>query len=257
MTLFLNKMQAASDMKSEYQKYFITPSGVKLDCLTKSEFENLLNRLNEEYCLTHFQVIESAAICLSMVVKHSLSYNTLDANITLFADYSFKGAITLAAGRILANSGAKVSIYLLGDDLDYGLILSSKLALQALNIEVKSDITSTEFKEVVSYTNQFVLGIDTKNIISYPFISQLNNIITPIHSVQMPIGIDDDTVIATKSVFASTTLSIGVPLASLTENRDVIGKHYLCDISIPYYQLGLSKNREPIFSNQPLIELIN
>ncbi|NLF24414.1 MAG: hypothetical protein GX589_01985, partial [Deltaproteobacteria bacterium] len=88
-------------------------------------------------------------------------------------------------------------------------------------------------------------------------IAVLNEIKTPVHSVQCPLGINPDSGARIgAAVIASSTISLGMPLCGLHRAHDFVGRHYLCDISITrdlYLKTG--ENLTPLFAEQPVIQI--
>jgi hypothetical protein len=85
----------------------------------------------------------------------------------------------------------------------------------------------------------------------------LNEIETPVHAIEAPIGIDVDTGLANGvPLYASSTLSLGAPYIGLHTGSDFVGRHYLCDISISHKiynaaNLGIAG----LFNEQPVLQI--
>lgn len=88
-------------------------------------------------------------------------------------------------------------------------------------------------------------------------IEALNDAMAPIHCIDYPPGLDPVTGKAnSNTVFASSTLSLGLPLSGLIQAADYVGRHYLCDISLPPLLLAEQGLEIPfIFSDQPVKQI--
>jgi hypothetical protein len=88
-------------------------------------------------------------------------------------------------------------------------------------------------------------------------IGVLNEGRTPVHAVELPGGIDPNSGKALgTSLFASSTLSLGAPLAGLSAGRDRVGRHYVCDVSLSkdlFDRAGVPWS--PIFAEQPVVQI--
>jgi hypothetical protein len=57
-------------------------------------------------------------------------------------------------------------------------------------------------------------------------------------------------------LFASSTLSLGLPLAGLSGGRDRVGRHYVCDVSFSkeiFARAGVAWT--PLFAEQPVVQI--
>jgi hypothetical protein len=85
----------------------------------------------------------------------------------------------------------------------------------------------------------------------------MNESAVPAHAIGTPVGISPDKrFIENEALYASSTLSLGLPLEALNHNTDLIGRHYLCDMSWglqQYRQVGFDGT--PLFAEQPVVRL--
>ncbi|NDC38643.1 MAG: hypothetical protein EBZ48_11405, partial [Proteobacteria bacterium] len=89
-------------------------------------------------------------------------------------------------------------------------------------------------------------------------VNVLSNLPTPVHCIQAPLGVDPDTgAVTNASLFASSTLSLGIPLRGLHSAREHLGRHYVCDISFARQQyMRDGQDLSLLFADQPVVQLI-
>jgi hypothetical protein len=90
----------------------------------------------------------------------------------------------------------------------------------------------------------------------------LNEAATPVHCVECPGGLNPDTGTAqTDVLYASSTLSLGLPLLGLHAGREYTGRHYVCDTSCPRALISAVFGAEAaeayprVFGEQPVVQV--
>ena len=85
----------------------------------------------------------------------------------------------------------------------------------------------------------------------------MNESAVPVHTVGCPLGPNlESAEVERQELYASSTLSLGLPLTALGANPDLVGRHYLCDLSLAastYREAGFLGR--PLFAEQPVIKL--
>jgi hypothetical protein len=88
-------------------------------------------------------------------------------------------------------------------------------------------------------------------------VNTLNEASTPVHAIEAPPGLNVDTgVPSSVQLFASSTLSLGIPLTGLHAGSELVGRHYVCDISLPLSMWrSFGVELAPLFAEQPVVQL--
>lgn len=210
-------------------------------------------------------ICEAVSYSMSMVVRVALGLSAKGARVGAIVSDSFPGWCTLAAIRHLATAGTQCSIIY----LEQAGEKSEMLQLEAAPLS-HMQINMAEWDKIKSQAASGVLFADFHNLLwgvsdfepaGHPRITEvcdvLNELQTPIHCIQAPAGIDINTGERKKTpLFASSTLSVGLPLRGMHRGRDFVGRHYICDISICsalYRSFG--EDITEIFSEQPVVQI--
>lgn len=242
---------------------FISKRGGAIRGFSSDEFVQIL-RTSEELGVSPIQMAEAASYSYAMVARSSLGLSSKDAILTVLISDSLAGCIALGTLRHLFNSGANGNVFLVGTTLEH---ISADLAVfiqPLLNCGVSvqacnnfSDIAALRTSLESSHAALCGLASTTfAQQLQKDITDLLNELSTPIHSVIAPLGINWDTGTGTDPIFSSTTLSIGVPLTGLETSRESVGRHYLCDISIPKRVFDdRGEDFTHTFSEQPITQL--
>jgi NAD(P)H-hydrate repair Nnr-like enzyme with NAD(P)H-hydrate epimerase domain len=255
-----------SDSQSTSVTYH-SVNGLEVPGVTPAQFEHLINELESTFFVSLTQVIEAAAYSLSMVVRHALGLSAQGGIISIIASNSIPGLVALQSARYLCHAGAAVHVVTLdGEDTaqpkTISLFQTAKQSLDALGV-VLIDINSVNRLRSWAVTGcehsqHILIGCGKNASLKYlPALSLLNEAICPVHCVQLPPGTDGNTGATTEgAIFASSTLSLGVPLNGLATARDRVGRHYICDISLPTFLHDEHGVRKALFHDQPVQTLL-
>ncbi len=245
---------AESEFRTETSQLFRGVSAAALAAL-KEEARGPLG-------LTDAQVTEAAAISLAMVLRTALALTADNAEVCVIADDSPRGWVAVAAMRHLVGAGARGVILLvppagaLSDEASRQLHTVDQLGLPIAHWTTTEIDAATQ---LFSSCHAAIVGVSlegdankAKEIAEF-----LNEQSTPVHAVELPIGVDPDTGKgAPFALYASSTLSLGLPLQGLCLAADFVGRHYLCDVSLPRkaYE-GVGVTSPTLFCEQPVIRI--
>lgn len=200
-----------------------------------------------------------------MVVRFALGHTADQGIISVFASDSLFGCIALAAGRHLLNSGAQVRVIIPHPSAEFSQDFTKLLIPFDIRGGVLfgwSDPTWGELSDLVENSHNILCGFSDAAAIDphyqNNFALNLNESRVPVHCIGAPIGACRElTPQVTEQLFASSTLSLGLPLSSLQKSDDLVGRHYLCDMGwsiSDYRQFGLVG--PSLFAEQPVIQIV-
>ena len=242
---------------------FRTDSGTPVPGASSQQLAQIRAALHSDYGVLPCQIAEAASYSMAMVVRYALGLSAAGGEVCGLITDSLSGWIALATLRHLATSGARPVAVLIGDggsdDLERQLIPLLKMGVAVSrvdnpgDIELLNDIVAQSHNVLCGlYQPGLGLGSDLKRIVDI-----LNELSTPIHAIELPLGVDPDSgKVLAGPLFASSTLSIGLPLNGLFAGREYAGRHYLCDSSLPEQLLSEHALQMPIlFAEQPVIRI--
>lgn len=243
-------------------QYFKTKSGVQFSGVSSQDLARMHGELSE-LGINRFQITEAASYSLAMVVRYALGLSATDGKVCAIVSDCLAGLTTLATLRHLVNAGANGILFSLKDPASYSEEFRAALkplAGMGISLEVCGSVAAgSRANEVISTSHNVICGLyggveDNQKLLEV--INILNEVQTPIHVVESPLGIDPDSGEKQNPLFASSTLSLGAPLNGLNPADDCVGRHYLCDISLTkeiYSRSGddLSK----LFAEQPVTQI--
>lgn len=238
----------------------------KFGGVTLTELYDILETLNEKYYVSPIQVIESASFSMAMIIRSHLGLSAEGGNIVVVVKDNLAGALALATARRLYNAGTTSTIIIpkkelseLSKEFEYQAEAVSSLGLELIVIDPKEN--ESELNEHFSNAHNVIMGTfdkDDSKDENLDFISNiLNDLSTPIHSILCPHGLCPDTgKKLSVPIYSSSTLSLGIPLSGLNAAYDFLGRHYICEISIPK-ELASQKANIPVtlFSEQPVCQI--
>ncbi len=250
----------------EEQLLFKTKTGLAFPGVSGAAHYSIWSDLRTEYGLTAAQLCEAASFSQAMVIRFALGLSALGGQVFAIVDDCPSGWIAMAALRHLITAGAQGGIIIVPEVETLGADFELQVKpLQAMGADVCSlaeILQSGQTQNLVNACHNLICGTykpshaePSENLIK--LIEVLNDSRTPIHAVEVPPGIDPDSGKASSiSLFASSTLSTGAPLAGLHTSSDYVGRHYLCDISCP---TGLYKKHGAdlscLFAEQPVLQI--
>ena len=221
----------------------------------------MLAQLRDNEGIQDWNLAYAAGYSFAMVVRSALALSTDGARVTAFVGNSLHGLITLCAARHLLDGESNVAVYL----SDHSLYLTegSKLLLSSLqqrgaDIETWSGDWS-KVSERVENSHNVLSGLfaERNAQLVETFANNMNESAVPVHAVGFPVGVNPDTGLADGvPLFASSTLSLGIPLRGCIAGNDFLGRHYLCDLCFSreiYSRFGYTE--APLFSEQPVVKL--
>ncbi|MCI5065269.1 hypothetical protein MRY87_06060, partial [bacterium] len=237
---------------------FQTESGIPVPGSSLVALQRGIEELSTHYSLSREVLLEGPAYSFAMVTRFALGLSATGGKCCGIIRDSFCGGIVINCLRHLVNGGSDAGILVLGSADSHHHIAGALQSAQAYGIPIeyweKKEQTAA-VQELLSDCHNVLFGtadIDLPTS-SNPTSSKgdaegdemlneavqtLNEMSIPVHTVLAPSGFDLHTGERTgELLFASSTLSLGSPLAPLEKYPDLIGRHYLCDLSLPltYY----------------------
>ena len=229
-------------------------------------FNDILKLLVEKYYVNSIQIAESASFSLAMIIRSHLGLSAEGGKIGMIVKDNLAGSIALATARRLYNAGTNSTIIIpqkelgtISKDFELQAEAVSALGLELMVVDPKEN--ENNLNELFQSFDNVVMGTFDANAYkddSLNFLANmLNELSTPIHSILCPHGIDQDTGQKLSTpIYSSSTLSLGVPLSGLCAGNDYLGRHYICEISIPKEILVTKANiPETLFAEQPVCQI--
>jgi NAD(P)H-hydrate repair Nnr-like enzyme with NAD(P)H-hydrate epimerase domain len=244
---------------------YLSKSGVPVSGITPSAFEKLLGELQREYGVSLTQIVESASYSMAMVVRAALGLSAAGGRICALATDSLPGWIALATLRHLANGGADPLVVLVTPPAEVSAELDRQLKpLGKMGVPIFDWAPSgneQDLARLLESCHNCILGVGytvVESGFAKPLIDLLSDLPTPVHCIQTPLGIDPTSGTARGSaLFASSTLSLGIPFHGLSTAREHVGRHYVCDISLARQQYrDAGQDLTLLFADQPVVQLI-
>jgi NAD(P)H-hydrate repair Nnr-like enzyme with NAD(P)H-hydrate epimerase domain len=245
---------------------FQTELGISLPDIESLSYLQLLDKLKNQIGIKQLQIEEAASFSMAMVLRVALGLDAKDAKLAVLVNESLSGAIALATARQLQNAGCEIKIIFVGKTNLDSEILKEQLTFHDYNQTEcfiwDSIDQNTDFNHLIADQHAVLVGLfQMEDVIPSDFQNKLTELLNesnvPCHTIFAPLGFDWKT--GTKNgtrLIASSTLSVGIPLSILTDLKDFIGRHYLCDVSIPNKlsnELGIQLPL--LFSEQPVIQV--
>lgn len=252
---------------SDQQVFFFTPSRRPVPGVSGDQLREAQQRTEREFGVSAEKRAEAASFSLAMVVRFALGLSASEGRVCAVVRDVFAGRVALACLRHLMNAGSAGLVVLHGEPGREPEHLAEELrTLKQLGAEFHEwqDAADHQFLTTVfgSCHNVMLGAFDLDRAPDQwdrLAASLLNELQTPIHCIGAPLGVDWET--GGKSgepLFASSTLSLGLPLRGLSVGSDYVGRHYLCDVSIPLAQYRqLFPACAPLFSDQPVTQIFS
>ncbi len=242
---------------------FQTKNGVIFPGFLRAQLDTMFLELEDQYGLSAPQYCEAASYSMAMVVRYALGLSAEGGKVTgLIAD-TRAGWIALGTLRHLQNCGAAVHIvtFQAGSQSSPNFDLQLKPLLKGgaqvhdyqSNLGLVSGLLTSSHNIICGLYDSRVENKSNQGEIA----RTLNDLRTPIHCIECPVGLDVDSGdVGAEPLFASSTLSLGAPLAGLYRGHEYVGRHYLCDVSFApqlYEQAGFDLSL--LFAEQPVLQI--
>jgi len=226
---------------------FFSKDGQKIDPIQSEDLQTILNGSN----LQLTKVIEASALSMAMVTRYALGASAINGNIIGLVTNTLSGAICVATLRHLINSGAKIDCYIFSDSID-GLVQNEIDLLAQSPVSISYN---TPDEETLSSAHTIISGIfEASDLDSHKFnqlAEAINNSTVPVQSILAPCCSKQTT-----PIYAASTLFLGLPITFPNIDLDLLGRTYLCDISLsPKQYSAYGLNSSALFSEQPVIKL--
>jgi len=244
---------------------FKTKTGQEIPGVDSKTLLEMRKTVVERYGVSPMQMAEAAGYSMAMVVRYALGLTAQEGQVCVIASDSLPGLVSLATLRHLINGGAAGAVLLTGNAANRSPEFEAQLKpLSAMGVPLEDlePLFSGGFLErLLSDCHNVLWGASDISNNSLPHlagvINALNEGRTPIHAVEAPGSIDPDTGKPLGAgLFASSTLSLGAPLIGLATGHDRVGRHYVCDVSIPRAVFeGAGVPWTPMFAEQPVVQI--
>lgn len=246
------------------QASFHTKSGLNLPGISLASYQELWHELLSGYGLHSAQCIEAASYSMAMVVRYALGLSAAGGQVCCLAADTPAGWTALATLRHLTNAGAKGIVIAAWDT--QRLSIELELALKPLHMNgvpcrELAGLAKDSACELFASCHNVICGLFERSPESPgsfdQLIETLNELQTPVHTIEAPLGVNADSGAALSCpLYASSTLSLGAPLQGLHSGHTFVGRHYLCDISIPpLLYRKYTENLGPLFAEQPVLQI--
>lgn len=262
----MQQTDQATTMHELATSQYLSKSGVPVSGISALAFERMVGELHRDYGVSAQQITEAASYSMAMVVRAALGLSAAGGRICALATDSLPGWIALATIRHLANGGADPVVVLVTPPQSPSLELEAQLKpLTKMGLPVFDWAPSGDEKDLTQLLescHNCILGVSalgaSEPSFLKPLVDLLGDLPTPAHCIQTPLGIDADSgAIRSAALFASSTLSLGIPLQGLHVAREYVGRHYVCDISLTRQQyMSVGQDLTLLFADQPVVQLI-
>jgi NAD(P)H-hydrate repair Nnr-like enzyme with NAD(P)H-hydrate epimerase domain len=244
---------------------FLTQNGDRVPACSWEAWSHAVRDL--QACgLTPLQMAEACGFSSAMVIRFALGLSSSGGAVTVLASDSFFGWVTLACARHLLNGGSSVHLVVIpgrsaaSEHWQRSLLVAERLGGHIH--EWSTPQRYTEVAEKVESCHNVICGLsDAEETIlpwTWKVIEFMNESAIPVHTIGTPLGLSPNRgPCGSDLLYASSTLSLGLPFEALHHDPDLIGRHYLCDMSWglkQYAELGFKG--EPLFAEQPVIRLV-
>lgn len=239
------------------QALFYTKSGLMFPGFSLEQVRMIRRSLVGEFGLTSAQLAEAAGYSLSMVLRYALGLSSSEAQLAMVVGDGLAGMVALASARQMQNAGARVRVVAergaLSAELQRAVSSAEKMGVGVFELARLEEATDAVHAVVLA-----AVDLLADNQAPLPgLIEYLNESSTPVHCVDVPPGVDLNSGAAVgERVYAASTVAVGVPLAALHGAREVAGRLYVCDVSVPkiLYKIA-NTDLGQIFTEQPVQQI--
>ena len=229
--------------------------------------QQLRKTLETDLSIAPIQVVESVAYSLAMIVRAALGLHAAESYIAVLYQDTLEGWIALATARHLVNAGSHtrlISYAISGSPSTMLLQLLKPLRFLGLPESDFDKLASrSEINDLLSSCHNLLCGVSPDSLTNAhnshsELISCLNDHSIPVHCINAPLGISlHDGKPVGEPLYASSTLSLGIPFQALAAAHEFVGRHYLADISLPFsiIQATINAPFPCLFSEQPVIQI--
>lgn len=236
---------------------------MEIPVITTDQMREVDRLMIDVYGIKLIQMMENAGRSLAVVARQTfLDSDPIGKSIIVLVGTGGNGGGGLVAARHLHNWGASVQVYTTKPITDISGIPGHQLTiLKHMDVPVycAGEITRLPKSDLIL---DALIGYSLKgNPIgrSADLIQMANMNSIPILSLDVPSGVDATSGEAyNPHIRASATLTLALPKTGLMKEtvKDIVGKLYLADISVPpqlYARLGLEIGS--IFGDQEIIQI--
>lgn len=245
---------------------FSTETGTIIPVVRSKTYRDLIDRMIRDYEFTLTHISEATSYSMAMVVRHSLGSYADNGVVLCIVSDSLAGFAAIATMRHLLNGGARGKIIIpdmtesLSENLHRELNMATKVGIEIIPPTKGLKYINESLKEGDSESIHCVVagifgGNSLVNDELNDYIDTLNNLAIPVHALVFPTEFPESD---TTRLYCASTLSLGIPVEETITKKEFIGRHYLCDISMPqslYQEVGLGNCN--IFSEQPIVKLLD
>lgn len=247
-----------------------------MPCCTVQQYRDLQSWQRDQLALSESRISEAASFSFAMVVRYALGLTAAGGTIGALVRDSRAGHVVVATIRHLLNAGAAgAQIVVINEppgakgesraqspEMAEQLLMAGKLGANVFDYEPSG--SNEDFEQLLKGCHNLLVGTFSAETLAsdatiLPLIEILNEFPTPGHCVEMPFGVNPDTGIAGPgAMFASSTLSLGIPFSGCLVGSDHLGRHYVADCGFAleqYRELGYTG--PSLFADQPVVQLVH
>lgn len=251
--------------RSVFKPMFYTKSGQQIPGITIESLKSLRSELQNEFRISTLQMAECAGYSFAMVVRHAIGSYAAKSRLTAIVDDSIESSTILATTRHLVNAGGQAKIITCVDRNSMGevnQVLIEPLTKIGVVVNQLSSVVQSIESTINTESHAILFGpthlaLGSMNLQLSNLVEIINEATTPAHVVDLPLGLDPNNgEIAGPRIYAASTMSLGAPLVGLDKGHELVGRHFLCDLSIPiqlYAKYGIDIGE--IFSEQPVVQI--
>lgn len=236
--------------------------------VTAEEIKKIEQIAIKEYGISELILMENAGVEVSKIVKCHIG-DINNKKIVIFAGKGNNGGDAFVVARHLANQGAKIKVFILGDfteiidsaAINLSIIKKMNIDITALNHERDWD----KMKISTAFADCIVDGLigtgfigelreDTEKIINL-----INNSGKDIISIDLPSGVETDNgKVSTIAVKATKTVTFSLPKIGLIlyPGTSFVGELFVADIGIPRKILDSNFIKQSILSANDIKDLM-
>lgn len=232
-----------------------------------NEMRAIDKRAGEAYGLPEIVLMENAGHAVAQAFIQMLD-GVRDKRVCIFAGSGNNGGDALSAARYLANRGARVKVFLVGNVEHFGPSTQAMYhILQQMGVE-QYPLESKHDWERMRVALKFaagaidgLLGTGFKGTLREKMqhvVQELNQAGKHVLSIDIPSGVEADTGKADIAVQAEVTVTLGLPKIGhlLSPGADFAGKLLVDDIGIPKAMLNDAKIKQNLIDAELAVQLL-
>ena len=228
--------------------------------ITAEELKKIEQSAINDYGISELVLMENAGVEVSRIVKCQITA-VENKKIIIFAGKGNNGGDAFVVARHLANQGAKIKVFILGEISEISASATVNLnILRKMNIDITTLIHERDYdklKIAIAFADCIVDGLigtgfnGSLKAEAEKTINLINNSGKVVISIDIPSGVSaDNGKISATAVRATKTVTFSVPKLGLIlyPGTSYVGELFVADIGIPRKLLELPSLKSSIFN---------